>query len=172
MNYIIYEEEKIMGLDKILKDVLEIGKLLDEYYVLVYKDDSSKQNELSEAEILTKESVIKDLKILIRRLDSDIQSFGKTACKSKKQQEQENRNLVDLVGEVKHTLKRLKRFGVDDVAVKELFENMSKNISEFKEVLKQYRDKSSFKVYDWSSAVKQNSEEEKLLDEEFNNLLT
>lgn len=160
-----------MGLDKILKDVIEIGKLLDEYYVLVYKDDSGKQKTLSEAEILTKESVIKDLQILIDRLDSDIKSFGKTSCKTEKQQKQENRNLVDLVGEVKHALKRLKRFGVDDGDVKELFETMSKNISEFKEVLKQYREKSSFKVYDWSSAVKQNSEEEKLLEEEFKNLL-
>ncbi|MCQ2248118.1 MAG: hypothetical protein MJZ50_03820 [Treponema sp.] len=160
-----------MIIEKILQDIQKIEKLLDEYYVLVYKEDFSEKQELSEDEILTKESIIADIQALIFRLEKDIQSLSQSDCKSEKQQATENRNLVDLVGEVKHTLKRLKRFGVDDEDVKKLFERLKNDVNSFKQSLNKYIEKSKYKIFSWSEAQKQNDEEEKKLDEDFLDLL-
>lgn len=160
-----------MAIEKILQDIQKIEKLLDEYYVLVYKEDFSEKQELSEDEILTKESIVTDIQTLISRLEKDIQSLSQSDCKSEKQQAAENRNLVDLIGEVKHTLKRLRRFGIDDEEVTRLFERLKNDVNSFKESLNKYIENSKHKVFNWSEAQKQNDEEEKKLEEYFFDLL-
>lgn len=160
-----------MIIEKLLKTVLEIEDLLDEYYVVVYGNDSAPIHKLNETELLTKESILKDIQVLITRLNSDIKSFGKSQCISITQLNAENRNLVDLVNEVKHTLLRLKRFGLNDSKVNELFEQLKTVIDNFKKVLVEYIVNSPFKVYTWVEAQHQADLEIKSLEEDFANLL-
>lgn len=160
-----------MSIKRILKDVIGIEKLLDDYYILVYKNGFAAQRILNETEILTKEEIIQDLQTLSVRSTSDIESFKNFVCRTEKQREFENRNLMDLVRETKYALSRLKRFGIEDAKVKELFKIMKSSISDFKEILNQYIDRSDFKVYDWATALNRSTEEEKLLEEDFKDIL-
>lgn len=159
-----------MSIQNILKDIQKIEELLDDYYVVVYKQDFDNKQKLSESERLIKDSIVKDIQNIISRLEKDTQNLTQGKCNSEKQQSTESRNLVDLVSETKHVLKRLKRFGIEDKDVLRLFEMLSTSIQSFKEALNIYIEKSNYKVYNWVEAQQRNSEEEKLLDEAFENL--
>lgn len=155
--------KKFNPIENILQDILDIEKLLKKYYSLCIKCDLDSYQKLTEAEIFYKEEIINDLQSLIERLTIDIEKFGQTSCISIEQKINIDKNLIDLVREVKYTFLRLKRFSQLDEDLQKISSQLNNEIITFKNVLQQYIEKSPVKVKDWIKAQEEASKEEENL---------
>lgn len=62
--------------EKLVQDVDNINHLLDKYFNLVYKTVSATELiHLTEEELLTKESIVTEIQLMINQLSNDIKSF-------------------------------------------------------------------------------------------------
>lgn len=156
-----------MTLEKILKDLTHMNDLLDEYWVLIYKSDYGIPKPLTESEKMSREEILKDLKLEILRFRADIDAFSKGTCKSKKQKETENINLVDAFRTLSNVLSRLQRFGVRDPELIENFELLKSIVLKFKDVIDDYRQRSIYQIYSWSEVAKKVKEEDEATSKMF-----
>lgn len=156
-----------MTLEKILKDLIHMNDLLDEYWVLVYKTDYGTPKPLTESEKMSREEILKDLKLEISRFKKDIEAFSKGTCKSEKQKEIENGNLIDAFRTLSNVLSRLQRFGARDSELIENFELLKSVVLKFKDVIDEYRQRSIYQIYSWSEVARKVKEEDEATSKMF-----
>lgn len=156
-----------MTLEGILKDLTHMNDLLDEYWALVYKVDFGISEPLTEFEKTYKEEILKNLKLKISKFKTDIDTFSEATCKSKKQKETENINLVDAFRTLSNVLSRLQRFGVRDPELIENFELLKSIVLKFKDVIDDYRQRSIYQIYSWSEVAKKVKEEDEATSKMF-----
>ena len=156
-----------MTLKEILKDLTHMNGLLDEYWALVYKTDFGIPEPLTEFEKTYKEEILKNLKLEILRFKTDIEAFSENACKSEKQKETENVNLVDAFRTLSNVLSRLQRFGAKDSELIENFELLKSVVLKFKDVIDEYRQRSIYQIYSWSEVARKVKEEDEAVSKMF-----
>ena len=144
-----------------------MNDLLDEYWVLVYKTDYGTPKPLTESEKMSREEILKGLKLEISRFKKDIEAFSKGTCKSEKQKEIENVNLVDAFCTLSNVLSRLQRFGARDSELIENFELLKSVVLKFKDVIDEYRQRSMYQIYSWSEIARKIKEEDEAVSKVF-----
>ena len=156
-----------MTLKEILKDFTHMYDLLDEYWTLVYKTDFGIPRPLTEFEKTYKEEILKNLKLKILKFKTDTEAFSENTCKSEKQKETENVNLVDAFCTLSNVLSRLQRFGARDSELIENFELLKSVVLKFKDVIDEYRQRSMYQIYSWSEIARKIKEEDEAVSKVF-----
>lgn len=155
--------------EKLVQDIDIINHLLDEYFDIVCKTIAAdKSIHLTEEEILTKESIVKELRSAIWRLSGDIKRFSAITCLSEEQRDKENRNLIDFGNGLRSSLIRLERFGDRDEELNGLAETLAEKINELTGVLANYIQRSPYKIYTLQKAIRIGKQEEKNVIKKFN----
>lgn len=120
-----------MTISKILRDILTLNGMLG-----IYRFTASRKDE-----------IIPDLKSVKDKLDEDVKKLKEDSCTSKKQREEENKDIVTLSIQIKNTLATLQELKTNDSGSKEFFESIENSIKDFETSLNDYRNNSEFTVY-------------------------
>lgn len=99
-----------------------------------------------------KDEIIPDLKSVKDKLDEDVKKLKEDSCTSKKQREEENKDIVTLSIQIKNTLATLQELKTNDSGSKEFFESIENSIKDFETSLNDYRNNSEFTVYNLDEA--------------------
>lgn len=144
--------------ENILEDLNDLNDLLEDYFLLVYKDDFSHYR-LTESEDTLRKELVEDIASVIVRLSNDNETLKTNRCKSEDQKNKEDRNLVDLAGQFTNILLKLKRYKEDDAELKSSFDNLKNVVSNFKMSLNGYIERSDFEVLNWQQALEKYRQE-------------
>lgn len=125
-----------MTISKILRDVLALNGMLG-----IYRFATNRKDE-----------VISGLKTVKNKLDEDIKKLKEESCTSKKQREEENKDIAILSIQIEDTLPALQEFKTNDSTSKEFFESIENSIEDLETSLNVYRNNSEFKVYSLDEA--------------------
>lgn len=156
-----------MTLEGILKGLTHMNDLLDEYWALVYKVDFGIPDSLPEFEKTYKEEILKNLKLKISKFKTDIDVFSENTCKSEKQKETENINLVDVFRTLNLVWSRLQNFGAKDLELIESLELLKSAVLKYRDVIDDYRQRSTYQLYSWSEVAKKVKEEDEATSKMF-----
>lgn len=146
-------------LKKILKDLTHIDDLIDEYWALVYKTDFGIPEPLTEFEKTYKKEILKNLELEILKFETDTEMLSKETCKSEKQKETENVNFVDSFRTLNLVWSRLQNFGSRDLELIESLELLKEAVVKFKDAIDDYRQRSTYQLYNWSEVAQKVKEE-------------